>query len=68
MVQFLLGLGLALLAVQPLPGRRFFRIVFMLPLTVTPIGVGYMFRMMTDTGKGRWSPSSRPSGWASTPG
>jgi multiple sugar transport system permease protein len=55
-VQYLLGLGLAILAVQPLRGRRFFRIVFMLPLTITPIGVGYMFRMMTDTGKGPLEP------------
>jgi multiple sugar transport system permease protein len=51
-VQYLLGLGLALLAVQRLPGRRFFRVVFLIPLTITPVGVGYMFRMMTDTGKG----------------
>jgi multiple sugar transport system permease protein len=55
-VQYLLGLGLALLAVQPLGGRRFFRIVFLLPLTITPVGVGYMFRMMTDTGKGPFEP------------
>jgi multiple sugar transport system permease protein len=55
-VQYLLGLGLAILAVQPLRGRRFFRIVFLLPLTITPIGVGYMFRMMTDTGKGPLEP------------
>jgi multiple sugar transport system permease protein len=55
-VQYVLGLGLAILAVQPLRGRRFFRIVFLLPLTITPIGVGYMFRMMTDTGKGPLEP------------
>jgi multiple sugar transport system permease protein len=55
-VTYGLGLGLAILAVQPLPGRRFFRIVFLLPLTITPIGVGYMFRMMTDTGKGPLAP------------
>jgi multiple sugar transport system permease protein len=55
-IQYALGLGLALLAVQPLWGRRFFRIVFLLPLTITPIGVGYMFRMMTDTGKGPLEP------------
>ena len=55
-VQFVLGLGLAILAVQPLRGRRFFRVVFLLPLTITPIGVGYMFRMMTDTGKGPLEP------------
>jgi multiple sugar transport system permease protein len=55
-VQFVLGLGLALLAVQPLRGRRFFRLVFLLPLTITPVGVGYMFRMMTDTSKGPLEP------------
>jgi multiple sugar transport system permease protein len=55
-VQYVLGLGLAILAVQPLRGRRFFRVVFLLPLTITPVGVGYMFRMMTDTGKGPLEP------------
>ena len=55
-IQYVLGLGLAILAVQPLRGRRFFRVVFLLPLTITPIGVGYMFRMMTDTGKGPLEP------------
>ena len=55
-VTYVLGLGLAILALQPLPGRRFFRVVFLLPLTITPIGVGYMFRMMTDTSKGPLEP------------
>lgn len=51
-VQFLLGLGLALLCAQPLPGRRFFRVVFLLPMMITPVGVAYLFRMLTDTSKG----------------
>ena len=51
-VQFLLALGLALLVVQQLPGRRFFRVVFLLPMMITPVGVAYMFRMLTDTDKG----------------
>ncbi len=55
-VQYLLGLGLAILAVQPLPWRRFFRVVFLLPLTITPVGIGYMFRMMSDTSKGPFKP------------
>ena len=55
-VQYLLGLGLALLATQRLPGRRFFRVVFLLPLTITPVGIGYMFLMMTDTSKGPFEP------------
>ena len=55
-LQYTLGLGLALLAVQQVPGRRFFRVVFLIPLTITPVGVGYMFRMMTDTSKGPIEP------------
>ena len=51
-VQYLLGLGLALLVVQQLPGRRFFRVVFLLPMMITPVGVAYLFRMLTDTSKG----------------
>jgi multiple sugar transport system permease protein len=55
-LQLLLGLGLAMLAVQTVPWRRFFRIVFLIPLTITPVGVGYMLRMMTDTSKGPFEP------------
>jgi multiple sugar transport system permease protein len=51
-VQYLLGLGLALLVVQRLPGRRFFRVVFLLPMMITPVGVAYLFQMLTDTSKG----------------
>ena len=54
--QYSLGLGLALLAVQHLPGRRFFRVVFLLPMMITPVGVAYMFRMVTDTSKGPLTP------------
>lgn len=51
-LQYLLGLGLAMLCAERLPGTRFFRVLFILPLAITPIGVAYMFRMLTDTGKG----------------
>lgn len=54
--QYSLGLGLALLAVQNLSGRRFFRVVFLLPMMITPVGVAYMFRMVTDTSKGPFTP------------
>jgi multiple sugar transport system permease protein len=50
--QYVIGLGLALLVVQHLPGRRFFRVVFLLPMMITPVGVAYLFRMLTDTSKG----------------
>jgi multiple sugar transport system permease protein len=54
--QYTLGLGLALLCVQQLRGRRFFRVVFLLPMMITPVGIGYMFRMLTDTAKGPFKP------------
>ncbi|MEM7344184.1 MAG: sugar ABC transporter permease [Chloroflexota bacterium] len=55
-LQYLLGLGLALLTTQNLPGRRFFRVIFLLPMMITPVGIGYMFRMLTDTTKGPFNP------------
>lgn len=55
-IQYFLGLGLAMLLTQSLPGRRFFRVVFLLPMMITPVGVAYMFRMLTDTDKGPFQP------------
>jgi multiple sugar transport system permease protein len=55
-VQYFLGLGLALLVTQKIPGRRFFRVVFLLPMMITPVGIAYMFRMLTDTDKGPFQP------------
>jgi multiple sugar transport system permease protein len=55
-VQYLIGLGLAVLTTQRFPGRRFFRVVFLLPMMITPVGVAYMFRMLTDTDKGPFQP------------
>src|SRR6476659_6500959 len=46
-LQLFLGLGLAMLCVQAVPFRRFFRVAFLIPLTITPVGVGYMFLMLT---------------------
>jgi multiple sugar transport system permease protein len=54
--QYVLGLTLAVLCTQRLPGRRFFRVVFLLPMMITPVGVAYMFRMLTDTQKGPFRP------------
>jgi multiple sugar transport system permease protein len=71
-VQYLLGLGLAMLATQRLPGRRFFRIVFLLPMMITPVGIAYTFRMLTDTDKGPFQPIWQALGlglysWANDP-
>lgn len=56
-MQYLIGLGLALLLVQDLPGKRFFRVIFLLPMTITPVGIGFLFRMMTDTSVGPFAPA-----------
>ncbi len=71
-VQFLLGLGLALLCAQPIRGRNFFRVVFFIPLIVTPVGIAYTFRMLADMQKGPLAPLSRALGygewaWATDP-
>ncbi|HTW25559.1 MAG TPA: sugar ABC transporter permease [Acetobacteraceae bacterium] len=62
--QFLLGLGLALLCAQPIRGRTWFRVLFFIPLMVTPVGVAYMFRMLADMDKGPFAPLRRAIGLA----
>ena len=54
--QFLLGLGLALLCSGPIRGRNFFRVLFFVPLMVTPVGIAYTFRMLADMEKGPFAP------------
>ena len=61
-VQFLLGLGLALLCAQPVRGRNFFRVLFFVPLMVTPVGIAYTFRMLADMQKGPFAPLVRAFG------
>jgi multiple sugar transport system permease protein len=61
-VQFALGLGLALLCGQPIRGRNFFRVVFFIPLMVTPVGIAYTFRMLADMQKGPFAPLVRAFG------
>jgi multiple sugar transport system permease protein len=55
-MQFLLGLGLALLCAQPIRGRNWFRVIFFVPLMVTPVGIAYTFRMLADMEKGPLAP------------
>jgi multiple sugar transport system permease protein len=55
-LQFGLGLGLAYLVTLGLHGQRFFRVVFLLPMTITPVGVAYLFSMLMDTDKGPLQP------------
>ena len=68
--QFVIGLGLALLCAQQIAGRGFFRVVFFIPLMVTPVGIAYTFRMLADMTQGPLAPIWRLLGlgdlaWAS---
>lgn len=55
-IQFAIGLGLALLCSGPIRGRNVFRVIFFLPLMVTPVGIAYAFRMLADMAKGPFEP------------
>ena len=45
-IEFLLGLGLALLFSGRMRGRRAFRLIMLLPLFACPIAVGYLYLML----------------------
>ncbi len=71
-IQFVIGMGLAYLCSRAIRGRNFFRVLFFLPLMITPIGIGYTFRMLADTSKGPFSPLWQAAGlgdfsWATDP-
>lgn len=51
-LQYLLGLGLALLLNQEIHFRRFFRVIFLMPMMLTPAAVGYVGRMLFNESMG----------------
>jgi multiple sugar transport system permease protein len=51
-VQYLLGLLLAVLVSQFARGRRFLRLIFLVPLMVAPLVVGFIWKMMFDSRMG----------------
>jgi len=55
-LQFVIGTGLAFLCSQPIAGKNFFRVLFFIPLMITPLGVGYAFKMVLDITKGPFQP------------
>jgi multiple sugar transport system permease protein len=66
-LQFIIGTGLAFLCSQPIWGKSFFRVLFFIPLMITPLGVGYAFKMVLDVTKGPFKPfweSIGLGGWA----
>ncbi len=63
-IQYWLGLALAFLCAQDIAGRRFFRVVFLLPMMITPVGIAYTFRILMDLGKGPFATVWRAMGLA----
>lgn len=51
-LEYLLGLGLALLLNQEIRFRRFFRVAFLMPMMLTPAAVAYTGRMLFNEGMG----------------
>jgi len=45
-VEFILGLGLALLTNRPIRGGSIFRTIFLLPMALAPIAIGYIWLMI----------------------
>lgn len=71
-VQFVIGTGLAFLCSQPIKGKNFFRVIFFIPMMVTPLGVGYAMKMVADVTKGPFQPILQVFGiedwvWSSDP-
>jgi multiple sugar transport system permease protein len=52
-IQYLIGLGLALVLNQQIRGRTFFRVFFMIPMMLSPVAVAFMVgRMMFNEAQG----------------
>ncbi len=51
-LQFVVGLGIALLLNQKIRFQRFFRVVFLMPMMLTPAAVGYVGRMLFNETQG----------------
>jgi multiple sugar transport system permease protein len=71
-LQFVIGTGLAFLCSQPIMGKNFFRVIFFIPLMVTPLGVGYAMKMVADITKGPFEPALKLLGienwvWSADP-
>lgn len=48
-VQYIVGFSLALVLNQPFRGRNVVRIIFLMPMMMTPVAAAYMGRMLFDT-------------------
>lgn len=55
-LQFVIATALAAVCARDIRGRGFFRVLFFVPFTITPAGVGYCFRMLAETQTGPFKP------------
>ncbi|HEX6514811.1 MAG TPA: sugar ABC transporter permease [Nocardioidaceae bacterium] len=51
-VEYVIGLGLALLLREKLWGGSFFRVLFSIPMMLAPVAIGFMWRMLYDQSYG----------------
>jgi multiple sugar transport system permease protein len=51
-VEFVIGLGLALLLREELRGGSVFRVLFAIPMMLAPVAIGFMWRMLYDQSNG----------------
>jgi multiple sugar transport system permease protein len=51
-VEYAIGLSLALLLREHLPGGGFFRVLFAVPMMLAPVAIGFMWRMLYDQSNG----------------
>lgn len=65
--QYALGFGLALLLTQKLVGRRFFRVLFLIPMMITPVAVAYIMKMVLNFQIGPLAPIAKAVGLSELP-
>ena len=66
-LQFLLGLGIAMLLTQRLRGQTFFRVLFLIPMMITPVAVAYIMKMVLNFQIGPLAPIAKALGFSDLP-
>lgn len=66
-LQFGLGLGIAMLLTQKLFGQTFFRVLFLIPMMITPVAVAYIMKMVLNFQIGPLAPIAKALGFADLP-
>nr|WP_287070083.1 sugar ABC transporter permease [Pyrobaculum sp.] len=62
--EYTIGLLLAIILYQRPWGAGFFRVLYVIPMLLTPIAVGYTWRMILDVGRGPITGILRRVGWS----